>query len=417
MSQAVDPPHDDTVAVPESRSGAFPRPVSQRWRSDTTKLTVAVAFLVAIGTAFGGACLGALADYLDDPNSGRLWVLLAYGAFTVVCFGLALHYFRRRRGLLEERGTAYLIIEPGETWDVVETRTFEEQIRNDFAQVLVVPSGRDTGVPRPWSRTPQGAGAWKIAIEQLAASLMAVRHNDDHRTADALFLWSDGVVAAGLGQQLSGRLRDAQIRVRARPSTTGFGGKTPLERPWRQEGHSFRDGVDLRAGRLTVTKPVDRHLTLKNCTDEETQTFILLARCTHNPHAWGQVLDRDLREQPTEPLPVHNGSGLNLSSTATVREIHIDPPKAGVTDSSEPSHHWADYPELAEWVASFWRDESAAIRTKTENAVVLLAAEVPMEVSYGLGVRAHYMYKLEKPGALCFYDNKVNALIVTDVIL
>ncbi len=88
----------------------------------------------------------------------------------MACFATGVHFFWRRRGLLDKRGTAYLIIEPAETWNVVETRTFEEQIRNDFAQVLVVPSGRDTGIARPWGRTPDGAAKSDLSHVRCAST-------------------------------------------------------------------------------------------------------------------------------------------------------------------------------------------------------------------------------------------------------
>ena len=148
------------ATVPEGRSGSFPRPVPKRWTRDSAKLSVAITFLVAMGTALGGAALGVFADYQDEAKAGRLSLLVVYALVAVACFVAALCSWRRRRTILQDRGTAYLVIERGEGWDVVETREYEEKLRNDFAQVLIVPSGSDLGHPRLWPRTTAQAGQW-----------------------------------------------------------------------------------------------------------------------------------------------------------------------------------------------------------------------------------------------------------------
>lgn len=410
------------ATVPEGRSGSFPRPVPKRWTRDSAKLSVAITFLVAMGTALGGAALGVFADYQDEAKAGRLSLLVVYALVAVACFVAALCSWRRRRTILQDRGTAYLVIERGEGWDVVETREYEEKLRNDFAQVLIVPSGSDLGHPRLWPRTTAQAGQWAADCTRVATSLIAVRYNDDHRTSDALFLWTDGVVAAALGKELSRLLRDGRIGVRQRPSLTGFGGVTE-QVPWTKPSHTFRDAVVVTAASFRVTEPVHRPIPLDGTTESGPETVILLARCTGSPHAWAGVLPRSTKVAVTQRLRVVNGSGLTLGSSAVVREIHIEP--AGAPPAADPTgkgaasrqrnHEWAAYPQLAETVATFWRDETTAIRAESPGAVVLLAAEVPMEVNYGLGVRAHYQPLGNGP--LCFYDPKHKALIVTDVRL
>ncbi len=133
-----------------------------------------ITALSASVTLIPGAVLGALPALLvgswSDPQTRfQTWVLIGFTVASLLAAVTAIVLYRKRRWVLHENGTAYVIRELASDWDRQDERVFLDSAGRYFARVIKVPGPGQLGQSWDW---PLGHGArhWDGKIDELARS-------------------------------------------------------------------------------------------------------------------------------------------------------------------------------------------------------------------------------------------------------
>src|SRR5580692_3079659 len=149
-----------------------------------------ITALSASVTLVLGAVLGALPALLagswSDPQTRlQTWVLSGFGAASLVAAATAIVLHRKRRWVLSQNGTAYVIRELSTGWDRQDETVFLESLGRYFARVIKIPGPGQLGRPWDWPLGP-GAQYWNGKVDELARSFQALRSADDPGTPNGI---------------------------------------------------------------------------------------------------------------------------------------------------------------------------------------------------------------------------------------
>ncbi|MFY1632512.1 hypothetical protein ACN27F_04360 [Solwaraspora sp. WMMB335] len=363
---------------------------------------IGVFFTVA--TAAFSAAGGIVPDLAAEGwTGGRGGWLVTFGVLAVgtLASGVMLWWWRNR--LRETLGVAYVVNEVTAGWTPEQKEGFLSDVRDRFAVFRPVPPLRTFDRAAVW---PQGKEAtrWGRDVDTLVRHFQVASYDPDGRDAAldrSLFVWAPWPVAVAFGQRVTANERGRALRVRQRDS---FGRQGPLRVGQLDDGHTFQSPVDRPDGGLFGELRVQRHpAQLQVVRDDETGTAgghqqqpgeVLLLVLRTNHHEFGPLprLPVDVTQRAAhddaaasngrEPIVVelYDAAGLGLPDTAstTVREWRYLP------RPGEIYHQWQDYPQIVAVAAQWIADQAAT----APGATILLGAQVPQEVSVGLGIRS-----------------------------
>lgn len=355
---------------------------------------VLIGVLFAVATAFGGAALGVLADWI---NSGgvRLWLLVTLPVLFVLVLSCGSYLWWRREQRRQANGTAYLIEELGSGWTPAETREFRTRVRSQFAAMLQVPG--PYALDRWEWPLDHRAKEWGARLGELVKAFLVVRHNDDELTANGLFVNAHYPVGLALGARLVTARLNMPLGVRQRPfsgRSGPVGYATSLGTRRLLEAHSFEPNDPVQeleqAYPGASVQDFKWQMGLKLSTNEELQDrvyqtpVVLLLRFTATK--WG-VLEYRLPDIDVTTPPdacVTNWADLSLQSgPAEVREFRLVHPAPQPGREAHTLIPWAAYPALVR-AAVDWIIRQAG---NSEAHPLLLGACMPQEIGIGIGIR------------------------------
>ena len=120
-----------------------------------------ISALSASVTLFLGAVLGALPTLLagswrDPQTRYQTWILAGFAGVSLIAAAIAIALNRKRRWVLRQNGTAYVIRELAGDWDRQDEQLFLDSAGRYFACVIKVPGPGQLGRSWDW---PLGDGA------------------------------------------------------------------------------------------------------------------------------------------------------------------------------------------------------------------------------------------------------------------
>lgn len=381
-----------------------------------------IGVFFTVGTAAFSAAGGIAPDLAAEGWSqgrDRVWWLVVFLCLGVaaVAGGAALWWWRNR--LRETRGIAYVVNETAAEWTPEQKEGFLSEVRDQFAVFRPVPPLRSFDRTAVW---PHGEEAtrWGRDMDAVVRHFQVANHDPDGRDAAldrSLFMWAPWPVAVAFGQRTTTLSRGRAVRVRQRDS---FGRQGPVRaRPVQDDGHSFQQQIERPGdglfGELNVRRhqvrlqisrngqpgtaagPVPVPATAPGTALEPVpEVLLLVLRTNHNrfgllPSLPVDVTDRaahdDAAAGSREPVvfELHDAVGLGLPATMSteLREWRYLPPPG------ETQHRWADYPAIVAAAAQWVADQAAA----APEAIVLLGAQLPQEISVGLGIWSARQYR------------------------
>ena len=200
-------------------------PVKRRrgpaWLHPGWSWTIRQAWMASV-TLILGAVLGALPALLagswSDPQTRyQTWVLAGFAAVSLIAAATAIALDRRRRWVLRQNGTAYVIRELAGDWDRQDEQVFLDSAGRYFASVVKVPGPGQVGRPWDW---PLGDGAqrWDSKLGELTRSFRALRSADNPETPNGILMWASWAVAVAFGMRVTASDRVLVLDVWQRPS-------------------------------------------------------------------------------------------------------------------------------------------------------------------------------------------------------
>ena len=124
---------------------------------------------------------------------------------------------RKRRWVLQQNGTAYVIQELAADWDRQDEKAFLDSAGRYFARVIKVPGPGQLGRSWDWPLGP-GAQHWNGKIDELARSFQALRSDRRPGTPNGILMWASWAVAVAFGMRVTAADRDLVLDVWQRPS-------------------------------------------------------------------------------------------------------------------------------------------------------------------------------------------------------
>ena len=123
-----------------------------------------ITALSASVTLILGAVLGALpallaGNWRDPQTRDQAWVVIGFTGASLAAAVTAVLLHRKRRRVLRDNGTAYVIRELASDWDRQDEQAFLDTAGRYFARVVKVPGPGQLGWPWDWPLGP-GAQRW-----------------------------------------------------------------------------------------------------------------------------------------------------------------------------------------------------------------------------------------------------------------
>lgn len=372
---------------------------------------VLIGVLFAVATAFGGATLGVVADWING-GAVRPWLVLTFFALFVSTLLIGVLLWRRRERSRQVFGTAYLIEELGSRWTPAETRAFRERVRAQFAVVLEVP-GPCALDGWEWP-LDDGAKQWSLKLDELVKAFLVVRGNDDELTANGLFVNAHYPVALALGARLVTARRDMPLGVRQRPSAGGRSGQIQTgysdSRGTRRlhAAHSFElsdpvEDLETAYPGATLNGQYRWRLNLdvaasigEGSVACDSYPVILLLRFT--AQKWGtlEYAVPGLDGPPPPVAQVTNWADASfISGCVEVREYRLEHP-APSTAGMPAVIPWSAFPAVVRAAVDWIVMQAADCPGRT----LFLGTVMPQEVGVGIGIRGPGRRTSEWPESL-----------------
>lgn len=417
-------PSERTSAVEPVSGQPTRRPRGPDWLHPGWSWTVGRVWVItglsASVTLILGAILGALPALLagswQDPQTrDQAWVLIGFTAASLTAAATAVVLHRKRRWVLQQNGTAYVIQELADDWDRQDEKAFLESAGRYFARVIKVPGPGRLGWTWNWPLDP-GAQRWDGKADELVHAFQALRSVDDPGTPNGILMWAPWAVAVAFGLRVSTADRDLVLNVWQRPSHGRAGDVeivTGTQRP-HQFGHAepvplteMLSGCALREfewqARLTATRqsPGEPHLAGRR------HVSVLLLRLGYQ--AWGPLpaVDTDAAFEPTQMIKLKLSDAVGLpphrSSRTTIHELRCLP-------SPGDQFPWSAIPSLVATAADWVERKSAELAGHT----LLLGAVMPPEAALGLGITAGHPQCTQWPQEMwpLVYQAATHSLVV-----
>ena len=413
-----DNPH---VVIPAAGMSLPLRRRKLNWLHPGWSWTVGRAWVItalsASVTLILGAVLGALPALLagswrDPQTRDQTWVLIGFTVASLAAAVTAIVLHRKRRRVLRENGTAYIIRELASGWDRQDEQAFLSSAGRYFARVIKVPGPGQLGRPWDW---PLGDGAqrWDAKVDELARSFQALRSADDQGTPNGVLMWASWAVALAFGMRVTAADRDLVLDVWQRPShgrasdvTASLGNQRPhrfgtagasalAELPPESTPREFKWSARLTATRrgAATHRSAGRRVS------------VLLLRL--GQQSWGPLAAADPGAAPDQELHLEisdlAGVTPSRSSHVTVYELRCPPPPSG-------QFPWRAIPSLAAASAAWIEERAAALADDT----LLLGTTMPPESALGLGIYAGHPQRTRWPENLwpVVYQPATNSLVV-----
>lgn len=373
----------------------MPRRRSQAWLHPGWSWTVGRAWVItalsASVTLILGAALGALPALLagnwhDAQTRDQTWVLLVFAAVSLAAAVTAIALSRRRRWVLRQNGTAYVIQEFAAGWDGQDEGAFLDSAARYFARVITVPGPGTLGRAWDW---PLGEGAqrWDGKVTDLGHSFQALASDDNRGTPYGIFMWAWWPVAAAFGMRVTAARRDLVLDVWQRPSHGRVGHVEPVTR--QQRPHRFGRALPAQltdvlpgATLLEFDWPAQLTLTRRAPITGPAATgriSVLLLRLGHQ--RWGPLPDAGAGQEAADQVELRIDDAADItaggSSEVVIHELRCVPPDDG-------QFPWRAIPSLVAASAEFIERKAAELPGHT----LLLGAAMPPEAALGLGILA-----------------------------
>jgi hypothetical protein len=376
-----------------------------------------ITALSASVTLIVGAVLGALPALLagswhDAQTRDQTWVLIGFAAVSLAAAATAVMLNRKRRWVLGQNGTAYVIQEVAADWARQDERAFLDSAGRYFARVIQVPGPGQLGHPWNW---PLGDGAqrWDPKVTELVRSFQALHSDDNPKTPSGILIWTWWAVAAAFGMRVTAADRDLVLDVWHRPSHARAGDVETVigsERP-----HRFGTTEPVALARLLpdsapreVTWPVKLTVTQRKTVPAAAAgkpVSVLLLRL--GQQSWGP-----LREVYAEPEPdgqhdlkIDDAAGIipGESSDTLIHELRCLPPPDG-------QFPWPAIPSLVAACADWIERKTAEL----DGHTLLLGTVMPPEAALGLGITAGQVRRTGWPKDLwpLVYHARAGTLVV-----
>lgn len=378
-----------------------------------------ITALSASVTLILGAALGALpaliaGSWSDSQTRLQAWVLIGFTAAGLVAATVAVALHRKRRWVLHQNGSAYVIHELASDWDRQDEKTFLDSVDRNFAHVLKVPGPGQLGRSWEWPLGP-GAERWDGKVDELARAFQALRSADDQTTPNGILMWASWAVSAGFGMRVTAADRDLVLDVWQRPSRgrTGDAGiPFGIQRPHRfgyAEPEPLEEILPASAGtehtfraKLTLTQRDPSALPRAG-----SRVSVLLLRL--GSQEWGPLPAAGI-EPHSLHLEIDDAAGVtpHRLSRVSVHEWRCLPPPGGLFP-------WHAVPSLVEASADWIERKSAALAGHT----LLLGTIMPPEAALGLGIIAGHPQRTRWPENIwpLVYRPATRSLVVPDLNL
>lgn len=376
-----------------------------------------ITALSASVTLILGAVLGALpallaGNWRDPQTRDQAWVVIGFTGASLAAAVTAVVLHRKRRRVLRDNGTAYVIRELASDWDRQDEQAFLDTAGRYFARVVKVPGPGQLGWPWDWPLGP-GAQRWDGKAHELTRSFQSLRSVDDPGTPNGIVMWAPWAIALAFGMRVTAADRDLVLDVWQRPSHGRAGDVRTVIGTQRPHRFGYPDPVPLDEllpgsalqgftwpARLKATRPdapahpaAGRHVS------------VLLLRFGHQK--WGPLAAVDAEAEPDQALhlEISDVAGVtpHRSSQITVHEARCLPPPGGLFP-------WPAIPSLAAAAADWIERKSAELSGHT----LLLGTAMPPEVALGLGIRAGHPGRTRWPENMwpLVYRTATDSLVV-----
>jgi hypothetical protein len=388
----------------------------------TVRQTWVITALSASITLILGAVLGALPALLagswSDPQTrDQTWVLIGFGAVSLAAAVTAFVLNHRRRWVLRENGTAYVVQEFAADWARQDERAFLDSAGRYFARVIQVPGPGTLGRPWDWPLGP-GAQHWDGKVDELARSFQALRYADDPATPNGILMWASWAVAAAFGMRVTAAERDLVLDVWQRPSHGRAGDVETVIGAQRPHRFGYVEPVPLAEllpesaprqvtwpAKLTATRRgTDAHHAAGN------HVSVLLLRL--GSQKWGPLPEVHAESKPahTVHLEIDDAVGVtpDRPSDITIHELRCQPPPGG-------RFPWDAIPSLVAASAGWVERKSAELAGHT----LLLATTMLPETALGLGITAGQVQRTRWPQNLwpLVYRTATDSMVVPNLNL
>jgi hypothetical protein len=375
-----------------------------------------ITALSASVTLILGAVLGALPALLvgswSDPQTRfQTWVLIGFTVASLLAAVTAIVLYRKRRWVLHENGTAYVIRELASDWDRQDERVFLDSAGRYFARVIKVPGPGQLGRSWDW---PLGHGTqlWDGKIDELARSFQALRSVDDPGTPNGILMWASWAVAVAFGLRVSAADRDLVLDVWPRPTHGRAGEVGTVLGTQRPHRFGYARPVPL-AELLPESAPRNFTWRAKLTTTQRGayaraaggRVSVLLLRLGHQK--WGPIPEVDNGSQSVHALHLELDDAAGVtpkrSSAITIHELRCLPPSGG-------QFPWHAIPSLVTATADWIECKSAELAGHT----VLLGATMLPETALGLGITAGHAQRTRWPENMwpLVYQAATDSLVV-----
>jgi hypothetical protein len=380
-----------------------------------------ITALTASVTLILGAVLGALPALLagswhDPQTRDQTWVLIGFAAVSLLAAATALVLYRKRRWVLRQNGTAYLIQEQAALWDGQDETPFLDSAGRYFARVVKVPGPGRLGRPWAWPLDADAA-RWDSKVTDLAHSFLALALDDNQdahtNTPDGLFVWAWWAVAAAFGMRVTAAQRSLILDIWQRPSHARAGHVEPITRHQRPHRFGYTAPASL-AELLPESAPREYTWTAELRTNHLVpaasplaphRISVLLLRLGRE--RWGPLPEVQLESQaaPSPHLDLRDAAGLlpGQSPDVTIHELRCLPPQDG-------QFPWEAVPSLVEACADWIELKTAEL----EGDTLLLGTTMLPETALGLGIVAGQVQRTGWPENLwpLVYHRDANALVI-----
>jgi hypothetical protein len=376
-----------------------------------------ITALSASVTLILGVVLGALPALLagnwSDPQTRfQAWVLIGFTAASLLAAVTAIVLHRKRRWVLHQNGTAYVIRELAGDWDRQDEKVFLDSAGRYFARVIKVPGPGQLGRSWDW---PLGHGAqhWDAKIDELARSFQALRSADDPGTPNGILMWASWAVAVAFGLRVTAADRDLVLDVWQRPSHGRAGDVETVIGTQRPHRFGYVQPVQLAElrpesapceftwhAKLTTTQ---RDANARRAAGD--RVSVLLLRLGHQK--WGPIPDADNGSKPVHALhlEIDDAAGVTPKrpSSITIHELRCLPSSGG-------QFPWHAIPSLVTASANWIECKSAELAGHT----MLLGATMLPETALGLGITAGHAQSTRWPQNLwpLIYRTATDSLVV-----